>query len=283
MFWRRNRPRNVILMYHRVARLKPDPWSLCVTPEHFAEHLQVLQKYTRVRLDKFDPGSKSPTVAITFDDGYADNLYEAVPLLARFDTPATFFITTGYIGGGREFWWDELERIVFQSPRPGPSPDALYQQLYAELRPMDHEVRRRRLDTLAQELNAAGRPRSSHRILTSRELANLARHPLFEIGAHTVTHPLLAAQPAEIQYAELSESKKNLEVWLNREVTSFSYPYGGREHYSDVTVEAARRCGFGRACTTESGPVTAADSPHEWGRLNIVDMDGDQFHKVLFN
>src|SRR5258707_784388 len=101
----RLRGRRVVLLYHRIARIERDPWSLCVTPEHFAEHLDVLRAWRRVRLDQIGSGRLS--VAITFDDGYADNLHEAARLLIRSDTPATFFLATGYLGGAREFWWDE--------------------------------------------------------------------------------------------------------------------------------------------------------------------------------
>jgi hypothetical protein len=62
------------------------------------------------------------SVAITFDDGYADNLHNARPLLERYGMPATFFLTSGYIGREREFWWDELERLILQ---PGTLPEVL--------------------------------------------------------------------------------------------------------------------------------------------------------------
>ena len=90
------RSRDLILLYHRVARVDSDPWSLCVTPEHFSEHLEVLRKHRPIRLDQVKPsgwraGGSRASVAITFDDGYADNLYEAKRLLERYDIPATFF------------------------------------------------------------------------------------------------------------------------------------------------------------------------------------------------
>lgn len=113
-------PPSLILLYHRVAEVGLDPWSLCVTPQHFAEHLEVLQKHTRpMQLQQLtqalqDGKRLHQSAIITFDDGYADNLYNAKPLLERYNIPATVFVTTGGVGHEREFWWDELERLLLQ-------------------------------------------------------------------------------------------------------------------------------------------------------------------------
>src|SRR5215831_16190313 len=113
------RSHDVILLYHRVAAIDSDPWSLCITPERFSEHLEVLRECMPITLEQADLsgryGAKRPRVVVTFDDGYADNLYAAKPLLERFDIPATVFVVTGYVGQDREFWWDELEKIIFGS------------------------------------------------------------------------------------------------------------------------------------------------------------------------
>jgi peptidoglycan/xylan/chitin deacetylase (PgdA/CDA1 family) len=117
MLWRENKKysssQTIILLYHRVARIESDPWSLCITPEHFAEHLEVLRRHfpiklTQTQLLKLLLNRSGCSVAITFDDGYADNFSEAVPQLKRYGIPATFFIATGYVGATREVWWDEL-------------------------------------------------------------------------------------------------------------------------------------------------------------------------------
>jgi peptidoglycan/xylan/chitin deacetylase (PgdA/CDA1 family) len=116
----------VILMYHRVAIERSDPWGLCVSPIHFEEHLDVLRRHARVvSLEELHrsvmTGKVAPgTVAVTFDDGYADNLLAAEPLLRRYDVPATVFVASGYTDRGCEFWWDELERILL-SPEDLPA------------------------------------------------------------------------------------------------------------------------------------------------------------------
>jgi peptidoglycan/xylan/chitin deacetylase (PgdA/CDA1 family) len=109
-----------ILMYHRVAEVAVDPWELCVTPQHFAEHLEVLSKFARVvslsqLTQELDAGkSIDRSIAITFDDGYGDNLLTAKPILEKSDLPATIFVANGYVEQQREYWWDELERLFFQ-------------------------------------------------------------------------------------------------------------------------------------------------------------------------
>src|SRR4029453_10445718 len=120
--------RALILMYHRVTELPNDPYLLAVTPKHFAEQLEVIRRYgvpmrLRQMVEALKDG-KVPrrAVVITFDDGYADNLYTAKPLLERYEIPATVFMTTGHIGCPHEFWWDELDRLLLQ---PGTLPARL--------------------------------------------------------------------------------------------------------------------------------------------------------------
>ena len=93
-------------MYHRVAIERSDPWGLCVSPMHFEEHLDVLRRHRnvvsmaelhrRVLAGDVAPG----TVAVTFDDGYVDNLLAAEPLLRQYDVPATVFVSSGYTDRG---------------------------------------------------------------------------------------------------------------------------------------------------------------------------------------
>ena len=123
------RRRVVILMYHRVFESSADPWELCVSPGHFAEHLEVLNgNYQVMSLNELvralrDAQLPKRGVVLTFDDGYADNLWNSKPLLEKYEVPATVFVTIGSLDSPNEFWWDDLERVLLQE---GKSPKHLH-------------------------------------------------------------------------------------------------------------------------------------------------------------
>jgi peptidoglycan/xylan/chitin deacetylase (PgdA/CDA1 family) len=112
----------VILLYHRVHDGGFDPWLLNVSLKHFDDHMAHLRRrYAVLSLAELCHGLAAGrvargAVAVTFDDGYGDNLRNAKPILERHRVPATVFVTSGYVGAGREFWWDELERVVLHAP-----------------------------------------------------------------------------------------------------------------------------------------------------------------------
>ena len=96
----------IVLCYHRVTKLTCDEHQLAVSPANFRDQIKYICENFPVQ--RFDaPWShKKLSFVITFDDGYADNLYEALPILQEFSVPATFFVTSGFIGADKEFPWD---------------------------------------------------------------------------------------------------------------------------------------------------------------------------------
>ncbi len=105
-------PSSTILLYHRVANVSNDPRQLSVSPENFRAQLTYLSSRTTfVPLSKIVDNLKNKKLvrnetAITFDDGYADNLYAALPILEEFGAPATIYVTAGMIGSTEPFPWD---------------------------------------------------------------------------------------------------------------------------------------------------------------------------------
>jgi peptidoglycan/xylan/chitin deacetylase (PgdA/CDA1 family) len=317
----------LILLYHRTTELGTDPWALNVSPRHFADHLEVLHRYAHpFRLQQLtqallDDSLPPRSVAITFDDGYADNLYTAKALLERYDIPATLFLTTGFIGQRREFWWDELDRLLLHpgslpetlhlsingssyqwelgeeahySPLayerqrswrawedPPSSRQALYRSLYDLLRPLPTHDRRKLLDDILTWAGAAPLGRATHRSLVLNEVIDLVHGELIEVGAHTVTHPDLSSLPASLQRKEIEDSKAHLEHLLNRPVTSFAYPHGMPVNYTTETLAIVRDAGFIRACSVFEGVVERSADWFQLPRCRVDDWDGEEFTKRL--
>jgi peptidoglycan/xylan/chitin deacetylase (PgdA/CDA1 family) len=290
----------LILGYHRISDAPDDPFGLSVTPQHFAEQLEVLSREAHPLglqdLARALAKGRVPrrTVVLTFDDGYADNLYVAKPLLERYAIPATLFVCTGY--RGREFWWDELARLVGQALARGeraPPLDGLTfgmgrseaesgvqltLALYRRLLPLPAAERDRHLERVRRWAGAAGEPSDVPRALTEDELGQLAASELIEVGAHTVSHPLLATLDRREQEAEIKGSKRRLEAALGRPIVSFSYPNGS---LCAETVQIVRGAGFACACGSHNDVAWRGSQAHELPRFWAPDMHDKGFSRWL--
>ncbi|HYW51040.1 MAG TPA: polysaccharide deacetylase family protein [Gemmatimonadaceae bacterium] len=288
-----------ILCYHRVTVLERDPHLLTISPAQFEEHLQAIRESgTPTALRDLSHALRTgrpirDAIVVTFDDGYADNLYEAAPLLERYAVPATVFVATGQIDATAEYWWDALERLLLGAH---PLPDTL--PLAAEEMPLDvpplaqlaaaevtrsddvqhwrqqrehlmHTVRNALLEMpptaipdIVSGLHDATRvsrePRASHRCCSADELRELARSGLVEIGAHTISHPRLAQLDLDAQTRELATSRETLEAVLGRPVTAVAYPFGRSSDINADTMIAARRAGFDVGCTLGAESIPTA-------------------------
>jgi len=319
---RRGSP-GIVLMYHRVASDLVDPWRLCVSPANFAAQLEVLADRFRVVTlrelvaTRGSDGAR-PSVAITFDDGYADNLHAAAPLLVRLGLPATFFLTSGTLGSDREFWWDELDQLLLQpgelpshldvplgddrrtietGPAAAPLEDprsaaaacvpweaaadtrvGLYYSVWKSLCALDDVARRAALEELARQVGVTVARRDSHRTLNRTEARALAALPGVEIGAHSVTHASLPECTPAQQLQQMQQSRRDLESMIDRPVPGFAYPFGD---ISRRTLRLAESAGFDYACTTEAGCVDRATRPHRIPRIVAEDWPAERFARRL--
>ena len=260
----------VILMYHSISRRRPDRFNICVDPELFAEQLQLLHdRFHVVSLGELRSAlvGEEPltrTVAITFDDGYRDNLHVAKPLLEKHGLPATVFVATGFVGSSRDFWWDELETVCAAGGLP-------LWPLWEELCSLSHQERLERLDALWASTEAA-RPESSS-TLDRGELERMADGGLIRLGAHTVSHPHLSKLPGPQQRQEIEESAAYLTELAGRPVREFCYPHGdliaGNGRSRRVCWIRDRLYDtLGAGDPRNEPPRTAAGAGHELGRRN---------------
>ena len=296
----------LILGYHRVANVSLDQDKACVTPKHFAEQLEVLSKYAYpIRLcelvQQLKEGSLQPrSVAVTFDDGYADNLYQAKPILEKYAIPATIFICTGY--AGKEFWWDELEslvmlsqaelsalcleargiRFVWEQSKERPETDVdvrmkFHRALYNFLLTLDVEEQNHAMNTI-RTWSGVSSGKAIARAMTHDELMQIVDDGLIEIGAHTLHHPMLPQLSIGRQREEIISSKQDLEALLDRRVDGFAYPNG---RATDDAKRILREAGFVFACTSLHDVVRPASDLYELTRFWQRDVDGDRFLQGL--
>jgi peptidoglycan/xylan/chitin deacetylase (PgdA/CDA1 family) len=296
-------------MYHRIAKADYDPWGMAVSPDHFDEQLAALKRERDVMpLAEFGTllaAGKLPkrAVAITFDDGYACNARVAAPILHAYNLPATFFLTTGAVGGEREFWWDELAMLLVETYVPVttlitvgrkqykidfaaplvpaeilkawhwtlPSQHVRlqsYMDVWKEMRALSHTAQRAALDSMWQA--CFGRPilRDEYRPLTASEVKTF-EVDLFHIAPHSVTHPALSGFAEEAQRLEIVSSLEACAKLSERAVAIFSYPYGDN---SRITRRIVREAGFSVACSTKQRVVGVSCDPFAIPRLQAPDM-----------
>lgn len=230
------------LIYHRVLD-QPDfmrPGE--VDKKAFAWQMQLLADYFNVlpldeALGRLQDGTlPSRAVAITFDDGYADNLYNAVPILKQHGLNATFFIASGYLDGGR-MWNDTIVEAVRLMPQTAldlggiglgtfaiATPAQKAAAASAVLKKLKHLEPSRRL-AYAQFIGGQVAQLPNDLMLTSGQLIELHGHGM-EIGGHTVTHPILAKLDGEAAREEVCGNKKSLEQLLDAPLRYFAYPNG---------------------------------------------------------
>ena len=301
----------LILGYHRVANLARDVYEVCVKPEHFAEQMEIVSRYARpIGLSKLvqqlKVGSLPPkSIAVTFDDGYADNLYQAKPILEKYAVPATVFVSTGY--AGREFWWDELERLIMSSrgdlhalhlqlsesrlqwdqpkvsPEPGRPEDVstrsrFFHALYHFLLPLDVEAQNQVMNTVRFWSGVSSDETPTSCGMNHKELLQLIDGGLIELGAHTRHHPMLSQLSPERQRKEIISSKEDLEELLGRRIEGFAYP-NGRE--TKEAKRIAQEVGFAFACTSLHNVVRPGTDLYALTRFWQKDIAGEKFMQGL--
>lgn len=299
----------VILNYHRVNNPTALENNLTVSIESFREQMQVLRDHfvpTRLK-DLEDEGpafqkknnNRKTRVVVTFDDGYADTFLNALPILEECNVPGTVFVTTNFIGTKKEFWWDELEELLVSKVSESQMPSVL--ELVKDVVSVKKDLSRGELYlNLAAAMKAKGEPiishvmsnlriiansepveRDEHRAMTVEELRSLAKNPLIEIGAHTVSHPSLAGLDRQNQYQEMKQSKEWLEQTLGLKVNNIAYPFGQPQDFNHDTVSVAEELGFKLGLTTVSAVTFPKNNPYTLPRMFVQDWKGDEFKRRL--
>ena len=284
-----------ILIFHRVLAHRDPVLNWDPDAAEFEQIIRWLKEWFNVlpldqAITRLNEHSLPPrAAAITFDDGYADNFTVAMPVLQSHGLTATFFIATGYLDGGR-MWNDSIIETVRHCGKTKldlsgeglgvhelNSAAAVRQAIMSILNAVKYREPPERLKAVDYLASVAGGSLPSDLMLTSRQVKMMRRAGM-SIGAHTVTHPILARQkPAEV-YTEMIESKRFLESLLQERVGLFAYPNGKPSlDYRAEDVEIIRSLDFDAALTTAWGVADAASDRMQLPRFTPWDQTRFRF------
>ncbi|MGE3285929.1 MAG: polysaccharide deacetylase family protein [Pseudonocardia sp.] len=271
--------RLLVLGYHNVDTTWRWPATPSGGPRNFARQMTWLARSTNVvpldaALADLAAGRPLPSraVAITFDDGYRDNLVHAVPVLRHLGLPATVFLVPGFLSHKVHAWWERLSWALRTTAAPsvefegemlplGSEQDRgrALGMIEASLKRDDLVTRHDRLETLVAALEPPGELHPGDLYMDWDEARELVRAGV-SIGSHTMGHAILARETAAEQQEDLCECRDALQRELGVEVRSLAYPNGQRGDYDDVTIDAARASGHEFAVTTR-GRITETGTP----------------------
>jgi peptidoglycan/xylan/chitin deacetylase (PgdA/CDA1 family) len=294
-------PRLAVLIFHRVL---PTPDSFLASDPD----VQAFAELMRLVRERFSPLSLAEglhrlthhplpprAVSVTFDDGYADNLEVALPVLQRLEIPATLFIASGYLDG-RCMWNDQLCQAIRHCPgtsvdltpygagiRPLGGPRERAMLVWDLLRVFKYQAPEQR-EQVAADLAARYAPDLTSPMLTRTQVRELYNKGV-EIGGHTVTHPILARTADQAAYREIAENKEDLEGLLGTRLRFFAYPNGKPNlDFTATHAVMARTLGYQAALTTGHGVAVAGTDPMRLPRFTPWERTPTRFGiRLLLN
>lgn len=266
-----HRARLSILIYHRVLE-RVDP--LCpmeVDAAKFRWQMRLLSTHMRVlplteAVQRLAMGSlPARAVCVTFDDGYANNAEVALPILRETGVPATFFVATGYLNGGR-MWNDTVIEVVRRFP-DGPldlsalglgtfqlqGPETRVQAIAGIIGVLKYVQPDRRAELTARLAERLDTPLPDDLMMSDSQVRDLHAAGM-EIGGHTVWHPILARVDEATARREIQEGKERLEGLIGERIQVFAYPNGRPgQDYRPRDVALVKKLGFTAAVSTVWG------------------------------
>ena len=275
----------LVLGYHNVDSTWRYPARRGEGIKALARQLEVLRRIAHIvpletALRTLAEGGTLPprAVALTFDDGYRDNLTQGVPLLARLGIPATVYLVPGFLTGEVHAWWERLAWAFSRARAPyvefggtrhdlsGPAERAVVlEAVEAALKTRNHDARSAAVEELVGALEPEGSYRPEELFLDWAGARELARAGI-AIGSHTMRHAILAREEEQAQRTDLADSRRLLESELQVPVETLAYPNGQAGDYDATTIGAAREAGYSHAVTTWGLTNSAATPVYEISR-----------------
>ncbi|MGN6467495.1 MAG: polysaccharide deacetylase family protein [Rhizobiaceae bacterium] len=278
-----------ILMLHHVSVDAPNALGmnahLTVTPYFLDEVITLMKRmgYDFVGMDEainriVSPASDTRFATITADDGYRDNLTEALPVLEKHSAPITVYVAPGMVEGVVDVWWELLEEIVakaaavrmcvvggsleFDCATPAAKRDAFVRIVKHLSEDISEHEQREVLRQMAENAGIDAEFTGRGNVMDWAEIRRMALHPLVTIGAHTVHHYSLKRLPEEEALKEMEEAADRIAYAVGTKPRHMAFPYGFPSAVGQREVALAEKAGFASAVTTRHGLIRAEHARH---------------------
>lgn len=269
LYWEK---RLIVLIYHRVLD-KPDPMRPGeIDVATFTWHMDLLSEYFNVlpmdeAIDRIQNNTlPHRAICITFDDGYADNYHNALPILQARHLTACFFIATGYLNGGR--MWNDTIIESFRNIDENLLAEGILDIKHFDLTSMRHRaltaqqfiqnIKHLPIDlreAYVKHIESITPNLPNDLMLNDHQITDLHNKGM-TIGAHTVSHPILLNLSTTEIKQELTQSRSTLEQITGHPVVYFAYPNGRAGYdYLPEHTELVKKLGFRAAFTTHFGSI----------------------------
>ena len=284
-----------VLLYHRVFKPTIDSQLLSVHPENFEQHLIFLKEnYELISTQTLEEKIITKTftnrsICLTFYDGYFDNCSEALPLLEKYQIPATIFVCTGNIGTENEFWWDMLENLLLSKEDKYLTWNALSDvrdevlDRYLNLQESLKILNIKDAKSIFEQFGPNQEPRKNYRSLNSDELKKLESSPLITLGAHTQNHYSLG----KIDFALAQEEIYTSVIDIRSHTTSirlpFSYPFGGDSDCRADLEGVFEKAGIDGVFINQFGIANHHTNIREIPRILVRNLTGEEFGSFVNN
>lgn len=219
--------------------------------------------------------SVRPFLHLTFDDGYRDVRDHALPIMRRHGAPGTLYVASAFADHRAEIWWLALEEAIARADRllvdlgrgeasiparTTAEKNKAWSEIYWALRAGPEQRLRQEARRLAELEGVDVFAFARELCMTWAELREVAADPLVTIGAHTITHPMLAKHPEDVARAEMAESREAIRVELGATPKHFAYPVGDLSAAGPREYGLAKELGFATAVTTRPGHLTKSNA-----------------------
>ena len=247
--------RGAILNYHRVLpsnKVDNSLVNIAVSTDNFIYQLNYLTKnFDVISLDDLLLHLKSKSnefkIAITFDDGYSDNLDYAYPILEKFKAPATIYIITKFINNQFIPWWVKLDHFIKNNKKIVDNKKKIFEFYKNKILISDQLT----VDKIISSIIGINNKLEYNKIfLNQKEIQYLGKQKLITIGSHSHSHYNFSQLTQAQTLSEFKTSKSILEKIINKKILHFSYPYGGPQNINFRFTKLLKNLDFLSAVTT---------------------------------